>query len=176
MLRELTFRGYLQQQLCELSGCNSKSLYKFGGLAKNNARLRNVLCLYLSFYVQDKLKNQLCKKYSYLAKACKSLDGMEPEQLGDDLSEYQTIYNNYLAGKNHKAFEDKIKTLMQKRIVEVQAEKSITNYRIYKVLKLNPGNVNAFLKHGDVTKMGLNTVRRILAFVNDYPVGAFQGT
>ena len=101
---------------------------------------------------------------------------MEPEQLGEDLSEYQTIYNNYLADKNHKAYEDKIKTLMQKRIVEVQAEKSITNYRIYKVLKLNPGNVNAFLKHGDVTKMGLNTVRRILAFVNDYPVGAFQGT
>ena len=56
----------------------------------------------------------------------------------------------------------------QKRIVELQEEKGITNYRIYKSLNLNPGNVNAFLKNGDVSKMGLNTVRKILEFVNDH--------
>ena len=56
--------------------------------------------------------------------------------------------------------------MMQKRIIEVQEEKGITNYNIYKTLNLNPGNVNAFLKNGDTGKVGLDTVRRILTFVN----------
>lgn len=82
------------------------------------------------------------------------------------MSEYRTIYKNYLNYKNRKTNDDRIKTMMQKRIVEVQEEKGITNYNIYKTLNLNPGNVNAFLKNGDTGKVGLDTVRRILAFVN----------
>lgn len=68
--------------------------------------------------------------------------------------------------KNRKKNDDKIKSIMQKRIVEVQQEKGITNYRIYKALNLNPGNVNAFLKNGDTGKVGVDTVRRMLAYVN----------
>ena len=167
-MRELTFKGYLQQQLCELSSCNSKSLYKFARLAERNARLKSVLCLYLVNFVPDNLKKQLCKRFSYVAIECERLSGVPLEQLCGSLSEYATIYENYLNRKNTKANEDKIKALMQKRIVELQEEKGITNYRIYKSLNLNPGNVNAFLKNGDVSKMGLNTVRKILEFVNDH--------
>lgn len=57
---------------------------------------------------------------------------------------------------------------MQKKIVDVQMKKGITNYRIYKALNLNPGNVNAFLKNADTSKVGLDTVRNILVFVNNY--------
>ena len=32
-------------------------------------------------------------------------------------------------------------------------KKGITNYRIYKALNLNPGNVNAFLKNASTSKM-----------------------
>ena len=76
------------------------------------------------------------------------------------------INQNYLNKKNAKENEDKLKSLMQKRIVEVQAEKGITNYRIYKALNLNPGNVNAFLKKGDTGKVSLNTARKMLVYVN----------
>lgn len=163
-MRELSFKGYLQQQLCELSNYDSKSLYKFAGLAESNARLKNTLCLYLNFYVSEKLKKQLCKKYLYLKEECDRLNGVAVEDI--DLSEYKTIYENYLNYKNRKQNEDKIKLLIQKRIVELQEEKGITNYRIYKALNLNPGNVNAFLKNGDTGKVGLDTVRRMLAYVN----------
>lgn len=163
-MRELSFKGYLQQQLCELSNHNSKSLYKFAGLAESNARLKNTLCLYLNYYVSEKLKKQLCKKNSYLKEECDRLNGVAVEDLA--LSEHKTIYENYLNYKNRKQNEDKIKLLMQKRIVEVQQEKGITNYRIYKALNLNPGNVNAFLKNGDTGKVGLDTVRRMLRYVN----------
>ena len=165
-MRELTFKGYLEQQLCELSDCQSKSLYKFARLAENNARLKDVLCLYLSIYVEEKLKDQLTKKYSYLSKNCERLYRKVPEQFDDTLSEYKTIYDNYLNKKNSKKNDDMLKELMQKRIVELKDEKGISNYRIYKELNLNPGNVNAFLKNADVSKVGLNTVRRMLAFVN----------
>ena len=163
-MRELSFKGYLQQQLCELSNYDSKSLYKFARLAKSNARLKNTLCLYLNYFVDEKLKNQLCKKFSYLEEDCDRIDGVAVEDLS--LSEYKTIYENYLNYKNRKKNDDKIKLLMQKRIVEVQEEKGITNYRIYKALNLNPGNVNAFLKNGDTGKVGLDTARRMLAYVN----------
>ena len=122
------------------------------------------MCLYLNYYVSEKLKKQLCKKYSYLKEECDRLNGVAVEDLA--LSEHKTIYDNYLNYKNRKKNDDKIKLLMQKRIVEMQAEKGITNYRIYKALKLNPGNVNAFLKNGDTGKVGLDTARRMLAFVN----------
>ena len=163
-MRELSFKGYLQQQLCELSNYDSKSLYKFAGLAESNVRLKNTLCLYLNYYVSEKLKKQLCKKFPYLIEECDRLNGVAVEDLA--LSEHKTIYENYLNYKNRKINDDKIKLLMQKRIVEVQTEKGITNYRIYKALNLNPGNVNAFLKNGDTGKVGLDTVRRMLAYVN----------
>lgn len=165
-MRVLTFKGYLQQQLRELSDCDSKSLYKFARLAEGNARLRDVLCLFLTWYVDEKLKKQLCKKFPYLSKGCNRLQGVIPDQLDDSLSEYKTIYENYLNQKNKKQNEDKVKALMQKKIVEVQREKGITNYRIYKALNLNPGNVNSFLKNGDTGKVGLNTARRMLKYVN----------
>ena len=165
-MRELTFKGYLQQQLCEISDCNSRSLYKFARLAESNVRLKNVLCLYLAHYVPDDLKNQLCKRFPYVAEECERLNGVAFEQFGESLSEYTTIFENYLNRKNTKANENIIKAFMQKRIVEVQAEKGITNYLIYKTLNLNPGNVNAFLKNGDVSKVGLRTVRKMLMFVN----------
>ena len=35
-------------------------------------------------------------------------------------------------------------------------------YRLYTDLKLNPGNVNAWLKHNDSSKMSLDCVRQIV--------------
>ena len=167
-MRELSFKGYLSRQLKELSGCNSVSLYKFSRLAKTNARLKDALTLYITLFTSEKLKNQLCKKYPYLDSACKKINGSTPDRFDDSLSGYKTIYENYLNQKNKKANEGMIKALMQKQIVERQAEKGITNYRIYKNLNLNPGNVNAFLRNGDVSKVGLDTARNILSFVNQY--------
>ena len=84
------------------------------------------------------------------------------------MSEYETIYKNYLYIRNKKVHDDKIKEMMFLRITETIKLKSITNYRIYTTLKLNSGNANTFLKNGDVSKVSLDTTRRILQFVNEY--------
>lgn len=172
-MRELTFRGYLLSQLQNLSDLESTSMYSFSKLACDNARLRNVLCLFLVLFTEDKLRNRLLKKYHYLVLPCKQLEGLSESNLDNYMcsivfSEYKTIYENYLYHKGRKNQEDKIKLMMYNRICEFKKVKGITNYQIYKELELNHGNINAFLKNGDVTKVGLNTVRKILDFVNSY--------
>ena len=47
-------------------------------------------------------------------------------------------------------------------------QKCITNYRIYKELNLNAGNVNSFLKYGNTDKLSVETVRKVLTFINEY--------
>lgn len=172
-MRELTFKGYLLSQLQELSGFNSTSLYTFSQFACNNVRLKDVLSLYLVMYTEENLRSKLLKKFDYLNSSCEKLKGLNDDNVGtylknDSLSEYTTVYNNFLHQRNHKEQEDRLKTMMYKRISEVKQAKCVTNYRIYKELNLNPGNVNAFLKNEDTSKVSLDTARKILAFVNDY--------
>lgn len=167
-MRKLTFKGYLEQQLCEMSGYKSKSLYKFAKSSADNARLKNVLCLYLNNYTNENLKMKIQRKYPYISDECKRTADKNTAGFDDSLSEYRTIYENYLYKRDLKSSENKIIMLMQKQINLIKQEKGISNYRIYKSLRLNPGNINAFLSNGDVTKVGLNTARAILSFVRGY--------
>lgn len=172
-MRELTFKGYLLSQFQELSGFNSTSLYAFSQLACNNARLKDVLSLYLVMYTEENLRRKLLKKFDYLNSACEKLKGINYDNVetylhNDSLSEYRTIYNNFLYQRTHKEQEDKLKIMMYRKISEVKQAKCVTNYRIYKELNLNPGNVNAFLKNEDTSKVSVDTARKILAFVNEY--------
>lgn len=79
---------------------HSKSLYKFAKLSENNSRLRDVLCMFLNYYVDEKLKNQLCKRFLYLNEVCDQLNGVAVEDL--PLGEDRTIYENYLNKKYTK--------------------------------------------------------------------------
>ncbi len=172
-MRKLSLKSYLEKEMISLSGLNSKSLYRFSALSEKNARLKDTVVLYLMLFVKEDLKRHLLNKYPHLLSGCEKLNGISTENRecfleGDSLSEYRTIYENYLNRINKQANEDKVKRMMYQRIVQLQQEKDITNYAVYKTLKLNPGNANAFLKNGDVSKLSLDTVRRILEFVNQY--------
>lgn len=172
-MRELTFKGYLLSELQTLSELQSTSLYTFSHIAEKNARLKNALCLYLVLFTEEKLLNQLVKKYRYLEVPCSKLSKLNQTNIDsylhrDDLSEYETIYKNYLYVRDKKVHNDKIKEMMYLKITETIKLKNITNYRIYTTLNLNPGNANAFLKNGDVSKVSLDTTRQILQFVNEY--------
>ena len=98
-MRELTLKGYLLSQLQTLSGVKSTSLYTFSHIAEKNARLKDVLCLYLVLFTEEKLLNRLVKKYSYLKAPCSKLSELNETNVDsylhrDDLSEYETIYKN----------------------------------------------------------------------------------
>ena len=172
-MRELTFKGYLLSQLQQLSGFDSTSLYAFSQMAGSNARLKDALSLYLVMYTEDNLRDKLLKKYDYMNSSCDRLSGINECNLdsylsADGLSEYKTVFDNYQYQCNKKKNEDKLKLMMYEKIFTVKEKKNVSNYRIYKSLNLNHGNVNSFLKNGDASKVSLDTVRRILAFVNEY--------
>ena len=83
-------------------------------------------------------------------------------------AEYFKVYASYAAERATAERENRLKILMRDRAVELKEEKHISGYKIYKTLGLNPGNANAYLKHGDASKVSLATARRILDFVSGY--------
>ena len=51
-------------------------------------------------------------------------------------------------------------------VIDLQ-KKKLSNYRLYTDLKLNPGNVNAWLKHNDSSKMSLDCARKIYQYAKE---------
>ena len=83
-------------------------------------------------------------------------------------SAYHKVWRSYLAQKNRKDTDANTKELMRQRILAMQADKGVSNYRIYKELNLNPGNINDWLKNGAGEKVSLATARRAFVYVNSY--------
>ena len=69
------------------------------------------------------------------------------------------------AGK--KVREDRLKTLIHKKLLSMMSEKGITTYKIYKSLNLDPSNTNRFVKHCDCSRINIDTVRIIVKFVEE---------
>ena len=81
-------------------------------------------------------------------------------------AEYHKVWRSYQSRKNRGQADEHTKELMRQKVKRLQ-EKSVTNYRIYTDLKLNPGNLNAWLKYGDGDKVSLETARRALRYVEN---------
>jgi len=97
------------------------------------------------------------------------LPAHEAERLLETMNEalpsnYTKVYRSYMSVRDRTKNDAHSKTLMRKRTMELLHEKQVSSYRVYKDLGLNPGNVNAYLKHGDVSKLSLDTARRVLKY------------
>ena len=173
-MRELTFSGFLRKYVCELSEQETMSLYKLAKEASvDNPRLREPLFLYALFSdktnvllnaTKDKRLNaeysDLLKYFdkTYMLAALKEQNSKLP-------SGYLKVWKSYVSEKNRMATDNQTKLLMRNKIARLQNEKQVTNYRLYKDLGLNPGNLNAYLKHGDSSKLSLDTSRKVLNYL-----------
>ena len=81
--------------------------------------------------------------------------------------EYKKVWRSYTSQRDRSKSDDHTKELMRKKVLRLQELGKVTNYRIYKELGLNPGNVNAWLKHGTSDKVSLDTARKVLRFVEN---------
>ena len=61
--------------------------------------------------------------------------------------------------------DEALKAAMRKKVLRLQEEKKCSNYRVYTDLKLNPGNINSWLKTGDCTKVSYHTAERVMNYV-----------
>ena len=180
-MRPLTFHGFLSQYVLALSLSGSRSLYKLAEeAATSNPRLKEPLLLYALFSDKAPLLLAATKSSTIFDEYRELLtrydkSGMETALTNDDPylgAEYKKVYRSYLANRDRKKGELHSKALMRTKIVRLQKEKGVSNYRIYKDLKLNHGNMNAYLKNGDCSKISLDTARKAVVYLEDFQVSS----
>lgn len=179
-MRELTFKGFLTQYVKRLSRQGTNSLYKLAAEAgNNNPRLREPLLLYAMFAEKQDVLLMATKEAALHDHYAGFVSQYSPEQItallaeGSPLlaEEYHKVWRSYVSQKNRLQADNHTKELIRKKVKRLQEKTGVTNYRIYTDLKLNPGNLNAWLKHGDGDKVSLDTARMTLHYVE----GATQG-
>ena len=173
-MRELTFRGFLTQYVRQLSEQETNSLYKLAAEAgSSNPRLREPLLLYALYSQKQDVLLQATKEPVLRAEyhrlvSLYTADAMTElfEQASPVLSfEYHKVWRSYLSQKKRCQADNHTKELMRQKVKRLQEKYGVTNYRIYTDLELNPGNLNAWLKHGNGDKVSLETARRTLRYV-----------
>lgn len=168
-MRELTFAGFLKNYVRELSHSSSHGLYALAEeAALDNPRLKEPLLLYALFSSRKDLLLKATHDKSLHSDYSEILSRYDQQKILSALESdspllpdpYKKVWHSYLSRKNRWKTDDKTKALMRQRILELQKELNVTNYRLYTDLHLNPGNMNAWLKHGISDKVSLDNARR----------------
>ena len=173
-MRELTFVGFLTRYVRELSVSGTNSISKLAReAADDNFRLREPLLLYALFsdntaLLRNSIDNDaLNEQYQdIIARYGKTQMQQALEDNDPDLpAEYRKVWRSYLAQKKRKETDAQTKEMFRQRILSLQKEKGVSNYRIYKTLGMNPGNINDWLKNGAGEKVSLSTARKAFEYV-----------
>ena len=173
-MRELTFRGFLTQYVRELSLAKTNSLYKLVREACTvNVRLKEPLFLYALFAEKAEVLLQAARNTDLQAEFQTLLKQYAVDEMTKALQAqceclpdaYHKVWRSYLSVKNRVHTEADTKELMRKKLLRLQEKNGVSNYQIYTDLRLNPGNVNAWLKHGKSEKVSLDNARMMLRYV-----------
>ncbi len=164
-MNKMLFSNYLKKYLRYVSNKKTLSVNKLFKASKNNIRIRDPLILYCVYNNKIKELSKNTKEYTYLYKQIKQCNE-DFEQFKD--FDFNKIFQSYLNEINKINYDNQIKLKIRDNIMGLKKEKSVSNYKIYKDLKLNPGNVNAFIKNKDTSKLSLNTAKRIVNYLYSY--------
>ena len=176
-MRELTFRGFLTRYVRELSKAKTNSLYRLAEEASHdNVRLREPLFLFALYSGKQTVLLQATKDQNLFTEYQEMVSlytaDLMTQMFEDNASvlpnEYHKVWRSFQSQKNRVQSDDHTKELMRLKVKRLQERCGVSNYRIYTDLNLNPGNVNAWLKHGVADKVSLDTARRILRYVEGY--------
>lgn len=174
-MRELTFKGFLAKYVKELSFAGTVDLNTLASEALNgNYRLRAPLLLYAVTNGKSNLLREHLQRagdQGELLKMLDSLDGTDMEKLlekGAFPIAYQKVWNSFKVRRDRSKNENDLKAAMRMKVIQLQEAKKCSNYRLYKDLRLNPGNINCWLKNGDGSKVSYQTAERIIAYMMQY--------
>jgi len=173
-VRDLTFAGFLKQYIRSLSLANTNGLYRLAAeAASDNPRLREPLFLYALFSGKEQVLLSAVKSPEMRHEYVVLLERYNREEMeqalcnGDlELTEgYTKVYRSYLSVKNRKRRDNRTKALIRDYIIRLQKEKGVSTYRIYTDLQLNHGNINAYIKHCDCSRVSLETARSAVTYL-----------
>lgn len=175
-MRELTFRGFLTQYVRQLSGKDTTSFFKLVEEANNdNPRLREPLLLFALYSNKQNVLLRASKSTHLYFPYAELLQTYDAESMTECLvarsellpEEYHKVWRSYQSVKNRSQTDDYTKGLMRKKIIRLQKQTGVTTYRIYTDLNINKGNLNAWIKHGDSSKVSLETARKTLHYIEN---------
>ena len=172
-MRILTFKGFLNQYVRTLSGMETNDIRRLASEIYQNYRLTEPLVLFaMSVNKMEYLKSITTNPV--LSKAIQIF----PENIGwedavyklenNDITipyEFIKVYNSYKSVRDRNKAEKHTKGLLHMQIKYLQQEKNVSTYRIYTDLGLNHGNVNAYLKYGDISKVSLEVAEKVLEYL-----------
>ena len=171
-MRKLTFKGFLAAYVKELSYAETVDLSVLAREATGkNCRLRAPLLLYAVTHGKAGLlraKLMECDNAEDLLPVLTRLECCDTEDLlegGQLPEEYLKVWNSFKVRCDRPKNEDALKAAMREKIIRLQKDKNCSNYRLYKDLKLNPGNINCWLKNGDGSKVSYQTAQKIISYV-----------
>ncbi len=179
-MRQIVFHRWAKRQLTEAG----KGTFSLGRLAakaqaENDPRLQALLLLYahgegrmdrlLDYIWMDGLEDE----YRTASTAIGNRDIGKLALRGTPLLALPAKYNNVMSefSRAHKSASIKAdaKRELWEATRDLQIKRGIRNCDIYRALDLNPGNTNAYLKHGIVEKMSLKNAQRIKEYVETAP-------
>jgi hypothetical protein len=99
----------------------------------------------------------ICKERSILA-----LDETERESLPWG---YQKLLATWKSVEEKNKRVVRSKKMRLEKTLELMESRNVNNAQIYHALDLNPGNTNAYLKHGDVSKFSLENATKIMKYL-----------
>ncbi|MDR1184544.1 MAG: hypothetical protein LBK67_07085 [Coriobacteriales bacterium] len=173
-MSEITLVGWLKSELTRMSGQNTLNICKLATLAKNeNPRLYEPLLIYametgaldrLLFCIEDEKRKEEYLRVAGLCGDCGivALTEYEIKSLPWD---YRKLLLTWKAVEGKRQRIERSKRLRLERTQKLQKLKAVSNVQIYRTLNLNPGNTNAYLKHGDLSKLSLNNATRIMKYL-----------
>lgn len=173
-MSRITFKGWLKMELFRMSGAESLDLRILATRAqKSRPRLAAPLLLYaMETNVTERLlksiyKKDLLREYKEVILLChdKPIAELSLEEEEKLPWTYRKLLASWRTAKNRNESLTDSKRLRLERTRMLQKETGISNAQIYQTLDLNPGNVNAYLKHGDTSKVSLETATRIMKFL-----------
>lgn len=175
LMRALTFKGFLTQYVKELSQTNSLNLKTLAREAEEgNFRLTAPLVLYaLVTQKEASLYRALGSSATAdeIRRDMQAFFGTNVEQRllsGKAPRDYTKVWEAFLVAKNAPERDQELKDAIRKKVLQLMQARNCTNYRIYTDLKLNPGNVNSWLKNGESSKVSCRNAERILNYVMQY--------
>lgn len=171
-MRALTFKGFLTQYVKELSQSNTLNLKSLANKATaGNYRLGAPLVLYAVVAG----KEEALLRSLGTSDAADDLRGMMRDMSGKPVEETLAsgnapaeclkVWSAFQVAKAAPERDRELKDAIRKKVLQMMQAGGCTNYRIYTDLKLNPGNVNSWLKNGDSSKVSYRNAERIMTYV-----------
>jgi hypothetical protein len=173
-MRTLGFPGYLESYVLRLSGGKTLAVKELASRATREPRLVEPLLLWAVETGRSRSLHRVLGDGSRMARELETLESLERQgtlerALASEDSplgaEYQKVWRSYRVRANAPKRDAELKLEARRRVLELEATKSVSRYRMAKDLGLNPGNLHAYLAQGKASKLSLERALSLVDYL-----------